>query len=57
MTDSQYRNFLRQFFIILENQEIPSFEETIKWYPIIDSILLKLFKKIVPYTLFIKDDS
>lgn len=42
---------------IVESQEIPSFEETIQWYPIIDEILLKMFRRLVPITLKLKDTS
>lgn len=42
---------------ILEHQEIPSFEETIQWYPIIDEILLRMFKQLVPITLKLNEPS
>lgn len=42
---------------LLDSQEIANFEETIKLYPVIDEILLKMFRQLVPVTLLIRDDS
>jgi hypothetical protein len=54
LSDNQYRHFLAEFMDLLE-QEGP-FEEAVKPYPIVDSILLKMFQRMVPVTLMIRDE-
>jgi hypothetical protein len=53
LSDQQYRQFLGEFMDVLEQQG--PFEEAVKPYPIVDDILLRMFRQIVPVTLLLRD--
>jgi hypothetical protein len=45
---------MKDFIEKVENEDVPNFERTVDKYPVIDEILIKIFKIILPFPLLME---